>query len=190
MVALYACQIFDQYFHGVDRNDQLRGAGYGLVLHFKARKYTIKFFLGIIDILLSNAWLYYRWYNPKKRKEHRAWMNDLADDMLAFNPMGDPMHPTGGQHQQEKEKTPHTHTLKQFGICASTKRRYRAKCPMCSRGKKRRASQGCPDCNVALHPQCFEAWHRLSESERALKKRRHRRLSFHDDSAEEQRDLS
>ena len=143
-----------------------------------------------MDILLSNAWLYYRLYNPKKSKGHRARMNDLAEDMLAFNPMGEPMHPTGGQHQQEEKKTKNTHTLKRFFICASIKRRFRALCHMCSGEKQRRANRGCPDCNVALHPQCSEAWHSLSESERALKRPRLRRLNFYDESNEEHNDLS
>ena len=185
VVAPYCCQIFDQYFHGVDRNDQLRGSGYGLVLHFKARKYTIKFFLGIIDILLSNAWLYYRWFNPKKSTGHRAWMNELAIEMLNFNPLEEPVHPTGGQHRQEQQATPDTHTLKSFGVCPVKKRRFRAKCPVCSLERPRRSTQGCVQCNVGLHPECFDAWHRLSERERALKKRRHRRLSFHSEPDEE-----
>ena len=188
VTAPYCVQIYDQYFHGVDRNDQLRGGGYGLVLHFKAQKYTIKFFLGILDILLSNAWLYYRWYNPKKMKKHRAWMNEIAAAMLSFNPMNDPLHPTGKVPQEEK--TPHR--LKLFSVSARSKRRFRATCPMCSAEKEKvcKTVQGCPICRVPLHPACSEAWHGLSSAERAKKKRRYRELHFDDESDEESKDLN
>jgi len=43
--APFCAKVYDEYFHGVDRNDQLRGTGYGLALHFRAQKYTIKFLL-------------------------------------------------------------------------------------------------------------------------------------------------
>jgi len=61
----------DEYFHGVDRNDQLRGTGYGLALHFRAQKYTIKFFLGLLDVVLSNTWILWRNLHPKGREASR-----------------------------------------------------------------------------------------------------------------------
>jgi hypothetical protein len=173
------CQTFDAYFHGVDRNDQLRGSGYGLALHFKAHKYTIKFFLGIIDILLSNAWLYWRWYHQKKKKEHRWWVNNLADDMMCFNPLGEPVTPSGRQRQPQSRIE---HTLRRFRVSAKTKRRMRATCPMCSEEKRCRTTLGCPVCKVPLHPACSVRWHNLSETERLKKRQRLRNLFFEEQS--------
>ena len=64
--------LYDQYYHGVDRNDQLRGRGYGIATTFRAKKYTIKMFMGLLDITLSNCWIIWRILHPSAYKKHRV----------------------------------------------------------------------------------------------------------------------
>jgi hypothetical protein len=178
-----AAMMFDRYFHGVDRNDQLRGKGYGLALTFRAQKYTVKLFLGLLDIVLSNTWILWRFFHPKDHKKHRSWMNKLAAEMLVFNPDGDPEY--AGAPRAEGEAKHNSVPLAMGKRKRSGKEcaiRKQATCPMCSTAsgkRKRRTSFGCPECNVALCPgACHQQWHQLSETERKEKKPRKRTLEF------------
>lgn len=173
-------KLFDQYFHGVDRNDQLRGSNYGLALHFRAKKYTIKMFLGILDIVLSNSFIMWRILHPKDRKKHRVWFKRVAEELVAYNPNGDPVY---CKESSSGYRDVHALMPFQYGKArTSTKRleRKQADCPMCSTSlKRKRSSCGCVTCNVALHPgACTIAWHSLTPEDRKRKKPRHRKLYF------------
>ena len=176
-----AAQMFDKYFHGVDRNDQLRGSNYGLALHFRAQKYTVKMFLGMWDIVLSNSFIVWRILHPRDRKKHRSWWDQVARALLEYNPDGDPEYRPYGWRS-----VPKPHKLTPF--CRGNAHRSgnhrlerkQAECAMCSTTlKRRRSSSGCMDCNVALHPgSCSDSWHSLSPEERKKKKPRCRKLDF------------
>ena len=176
-----AAQVFDSYFHGVDRNDQLRGSNYGLSLHFRAKKYTVKMFLGLWDLVLSNSFIIWRILHPRDRKRHRKWFDQVARALLEYNPDGEPEYRMPGE---VKAKQPHLLTPFAFG--KATRRgnhgleRKQAECAMCStRLKRKRTTCGCQTCNVALcRGSCSDAWHALSPDERAGKKKRHRPLDF------------
>ena len=53
----YVALDFMKYFQGVDRNDQMRTQHYSLLLTFKCSKWTVKFFLGMLDMVLVNTWV-------------------------------------------------------------------------------------------------------------------------------------
>lgn len=176
-----AAQVFDSYFHGVDRNDQLRGSNYGLALHFRAQKYTVKMFLGMLDLVLSNSFIVWRILHPNDRKKHRKWFNQVARALLEYNPNGEPEY-----QPEDEEKATQPHPLTPFSFRKATRRgherleRKQADCAMCSTPlKRKRTTCGCSTCNVALcRGSCSDSWHSLSPDERSLKRKRHRPLDF------------
>ena len=157
-------KVYDSYFHGVDRNDQLRGCGYGLALTFRARKYTVKFFLGFLDVLLSNTWILWRSLHPKDIKEHAAWFNRLTDDFMTFNPLKDPV------YRSEKEKRSEGSHQQAPLAYGRDHRRKQADCPICTTSHKRkRTTMGCATCNVGLCSlKCFLQWHDKTPQKRSI----------------------
>ena len=176
-------EIFDNYYHGVDRNDQLRGPGYGLSLRFRAQKYTVKLFLGFLDIALSNAWILWRNVHPKDYKHHRQWMQRVAEDLIKYNPLGDPVYVQPLSEVPLADRHPN---VKLGFTRGGVKRRRQLLCQLCgstaNNGTRRRASSGCQRCNVVLHPWCHAKWHRLASPLRrkARVRRRRKALDFDD----------
>ena len=177
-----AASEFDRYFHGVDRNDQLRGEGYGLALCFRAMKYTIKMFMGLLDIVMSNSWIIWRVLHPKDRKRHRHWMNDLAAEMLIFNPDGDPVYRPRVSDADERHMCRPLAKTKRMRKGVEVMERKMGNCAMCSdlkNGIRHRSTMGCAECNVPLHPgRCHHDWHSLCNQQKRKKKTRRRSLLF------------
>ena len=171
-----AIQNFFQWFHGCDRSDQMRGPGYGTVGTFRASKYTVKFFLGCFDMVLANAWILWTTLHPlyKKKKMHRHWWLDLANQMMNYDRPVDFDAPpvTGTAHDQRK-----------FGMDAKGKRRRHYLCTPCAvKNTRKRTVTGCQECMVALcSPICSNEWHQWSVEERKRNKKRHHNLTFEDD---------
>lgn len=136
-------------------------------------------FLGILDIVLSNSFIMWRSLHPKDHKQHRAWFNRVAEELVAYNPNDDPVYckATASGYRDVHALTPFN-----YGKARTSKRlkRKQAECPMCSTSlKRKRSSCGCVMCNVALHPgACTRAWHSLTPEDRKRKKPRHRKLDF------------
>ena len=171
-----AAKVFDRYFHGVDRNDQLRGPGYGMATTFRASKYTVKMFMGLLDIALSNAWIMWRTIHPKDVKEHRKFYTDVTEFLLNWNPLNEPeIRPPVAE---EKAGTPGEHRVHKLAKQANGKRMAR-ECAMCHlNDTRKRSSRGCKACGVALckDGKCAEEWHKLSPN--ARKKVRKHPLPF------------
>ena len=189
VLALYVVDVYNKYFHGVDGNDQLRGDNYGICLTFRAQKYTVKFFMGIIDVVLSNAWILWRTVHPSQQKLHAKWINKLAELMLKYNPKNDPEYKRarGGSTKagQAQEVKMQLHRSRQLQI--RNGKRQRSVCPMCvSQGVKPTSSTvtyGCQECQVGLCPgQCHQQWHTMTATAQGkLKQRRHSLDFVHDD---------
>jgi hypothetical protein len=60
---------YNKYMGGVDRHDRLRSA-FSLCKKHKFKKYYVKLLLFIIDIGLTNSWIYYKMCNEQKCKEY------------------------------------------------------------------------------------------------------------------------
>ena len=185
--APHVAELYNAYYHGVDRNDQLRGRGYGLATTFRAKKYTIKMFMGLLDITLSNCWILWRTIHPSAYKKHREWLRRLAESMLLFDPLNEacvdsPLTAPGSGNDS------HSSVKLSFVTSKSGKRRRQmGVCPVCKSPNKRghRTSSGCRNCRVALcEGNCHHLWHTMSPEERRDKKKRFRRLSFGDDSSD------
>ena len=168
--APWIAKLFDMYFHGVDRNDQLRGRGYGLATTFRAKKYTVKMFMGLIDITMSNAWILWRTLHPKQVTQHRKFYKDVFEYLLQWDPL------------QEEEpgiappsECDHVHVLERLGVTPTGNPRQ-GNCPMCGTKStpRKRSSWGCFDCGVALHcGKCNNEWHMLTP--RTQRRKRPRR---------------
>lgn len=181
--APYIAELFDHYFHGVDRNDQLRGKGYGISLTFKAQKYTVKFFLGMLDVILSNTWILWRTLHPRERKRHGDWYERLFFLLLSHNPLDDPEFERQEFNPDEVVTINQLHTLVPFKKNPKTKKRYKSDCPVCSLSAKRvRTSWGCVSCMVGLCNSeargCSRRWHFMSPMERGKLKNRRPSLHF------------
>jgi hypothetical protein len=62
---------YNMYMGGVDRHDKLCST-FSLGKHHKFKKYFVKFMLFIINIALTNSWIYYKLTNPTKCKKSEA----------------------------------------------------------------------------------------------------------------------
>ena len=175
--APYCAEVYDQYFHGVDRNDQLRGDGYGLALCFRATKYTVKFFLGMLDVVLSNTWILWRNLHTKDAKKHADWFDSLTEEMLNFNPLDEPL------YQQPQSPESERHAVVNLAMVPTKiggQRRMLGDCAVCSApGKRKRTSFGCAICNIAVCAhQCHAHWHTSPPLARKLIKSRFKKLRF------------
>ena len=174
--APWIAKLFDQYFHGVDRNDQLRGKGYGLARTFRATKYTVKMFLGLFDIVLSNTWILWRNIHPKQYKMHRQFYRRVFAYMIDWDPLNERQEPipTG---------TPACgHTLRKLGKTKSGNPSH-GTCPVCKTPthQRKRTRFACPTCNVPLHAECTHKFHMLSPNSREKMTQRKRQLLFDSD---------
>ena len=169
---------FYEFFHGCDRHDQMKGPGYGVVLRFRARKYTVKFFMGMFDMVLANAWVLWVWLHPKDKKQHRKWFLDLADAMLRY---GRP----AGWTPCPRTPSDDEHRLRPFALdCTGVKRKVYdcAYCSVRAPGcKRRRTTSGCKKCMVALCPGCRSEWHKCTPEEQKARKKRRTALDFDSD---------
>ncbi len=57
------CQ-YNKYMGGVDKHDKLRST-FALGKHHKLKKYYVKLTLFLMDIMLTNSWIYYKLVNPE-----------------------------------------------------------------------------------------------------------------------------
>jgi hypothetical protein len=54
---------YNKYMGGVDKHDKLRST-FALGKHHKFKKYYVKLMLFLVDIALTNSWIYYKMVNP------------------------------------------------------------------------------------------------------------------------------
>ena len=86
--APHAAEIFDDNFHGCDRDGQLKARPYSLCLSFRAMKWPTKLFLGLVDMAMVNAWILWRELHPRDHKKHAWFYDTVANELLLFNPKG------------------------------------------------------------------------------------------------------
>lgn len=175
--APWIAKLFDLYFHGVDRNDQLRGKGYGLATTFRAAKYTVKLFMGLFDIVLSNAWILWRNIHTKQYKMHRQFYRNVFDYLIHWDPLKERQAPI-----PSTSKTTCDHILRRLGQTKSGNPSF-GTCPMCNTPthKRKRTRFACPTCNVPLHVECAHKFHGLSPTSQGKLTKRRRQLSFESD---------
>jgi hypothetical protein len=62
---------YNKYMGGVDRHDKLRST-FSLAKRHKFKKYYVKLLLFVMDVALTNAWIYYRMVNDNVKKNDQA----------------------------------------------------------------------------------------------------------------------
>ncbi len=56
---------YNKYMGGVDKHDKLRST-FSLGKHHKFKKYYVKLMLFLVDVTMTNSWIYYKLVNPIK----------------------------------------------------------------------------------------------------------------------------
>jgi len=60
---------YNSFMGGVDEHDKLRSA-FSLGKRHKLKKYYVKLLLFLVDVSLTNSWLYYKLVNEEKLKKN------------------------------------------------------------------------------------------------------------------------
>jgi hypothetical protein len=89
-------KMYQEYMGGVDRGDQLK-MQYGLVRSIVTFKPWMKLFIGILDIVLANAWVLFKLSNPDTTETHRGFLKHVAEGFLCLS--------RGGAEHVEYDKT-------------------------------------------------------------------------------------
>jgi hypothetical protein len=74
---------YNKYMGGVDRHDRLRST-FSLCKHLKFKKYYVKLLLFLLDVGLTNAWVYYKLCNEElcnKEVARADFFQALAEGM-------------------------------------------------------------------------------------------------------------
>jgi hypothetical protein len=80
-----AVKNYNQFMGGVDRHDHLRSS-FSLCKAHHFRKYYVKLFLFILDVGITNAWIYYKMCNGDNNKKYgtRAdFFQSIAESMVS-----------------------------------------------------------------------------------------------------------
>jgi hypothetical protein len=62
---------FNKFMGGVDKHDKLRST-FSLGTHHKLKKYYVELMLFLLDIVLTNSWIYYKLVNKDFTKKKEA----------------------------------------------------------------------------------------------------------------------
>ena len=62
---------YNKYMRGVEKHDKLRST-FSLSKHHKFKKYYVKLMLFLVDVAMTNSWIYYKLVNPDKCKKSEA----------------------------------------------------------------------------------------------------------------------
>jgi hypothetical protein len=69
VIAPVAIKNYNKFMGGVDHHDRLRST-FSLCKAHKLRKYYMKLFLFLLDVGITNAWIYYKMANPASSKKY------------------------------------------------------------------------------------------------------------------------
>lgn len=143
---------FNDNMQGVDRMDQFRSGCYAIATRFRTRKWWFKLFLGLMDIVIANAFIMYRYYHPEV--QHFTFAEDLAFGLLEADPFSE------GTDIDEKKDLGHVMGLFAYKEYKGKMQRLTYECAVCSTLENRkRTCYGCKTCCVPLHPMCFVVYH-------------------------------
>lgn len=156
-----ALELFCNNMGGVDANDHLCADYYSIANDQRCRKWTIKAFMGMIDITVANCWIIYRHLHPQSRKD--IFYRELYKSLLRR------------EDNQNRNARP-------VNFCDKPRQLKKSaggwitqcKCRQCN--SKSKSMHGCKGCNVALHKGCFHEWH---VGDKKVDGRRHK-LEFED----------
>jgi hypothetical protein len=87
IAAPVAIKYYNKFMGGVDRHDRLRSS-FSLCKVHKFRKYYVKLFLFLLDVGLTNAWIYYKLSNPESTNKYGSradFFQSVAEAMVNVN---------------------------------------------------------------------------------------------------------
>jgi len=151
---------YNKYMHAVDVFDQIRKL-FGCDVAHRTLKWTVRMFEIFWSIILAQSYNIYRhlWdRNPQKRLGHREFQASVISGLLGHHTVQPPV----------LAPVLHAHTMIQQPEGSrgdGSRRRKCLQCRMCPKsisGAKQypQTTYICQQCNVGLHPCCFDAYHR------------------------------
>lgn len=165
-----ACSAYNAFMGGVDKYDQIRTGYYGIEMHGRTSKWTVRAYEALFNMGLANAFAAFRYLNKglPSATDHANFLLRVAEELLNNIYV---------QEQRNLRRVPlriaddeliATHALQRYevGTGGAPNKRKRMCCVECPnkvdgrRDYSRRTTFFCVSCNVALHPECADAYHR------------------------------
>lgn len=166
-----AFAVYNQNMGGVDRFDQLRTGSYGVEMHGRCAKWTIRCYEALLNMAYANAYAAWKHTSaPNAEVNHSNFVFQVAEWMLnnVFHRNDDRLRRGGAA--PDRDHTLQRHEPGSDGSAGAGNRRKRGYCTMCEHPNrnKRRTTYYCGTCNVPLHPgACYEL-HKARHTELGL----------------------
>lgn len=162
---------YNMHMGGVDRYDQIRTGFYGVEMHGRCAKWTLRAYESLFNMALANAFAVFRYFAGEVGNfaNHHQFMLDVANRLLHNVYVQAPR--TRLQAAEQPPRNRHTLKRRESGTDVSRGaggRRKRSCCVNCRHipTDRRRTSYFCVECKVALHPACDAEYHsRLAEQD-------------------------
>jgi hypothetical protein len=82
-----AIKNYNKFMGGIDRHDRLRST-FSICKKHKFKKYYVKLFLFLLDVTITNSWIYYKLSNPEMKDKGGAratFYQELAESLVDPN---------------------------------------------------------------------------------------------------------
>lgn len=163
--------VYNQYMHGVDVFDQVRKL-FGVDLAHATRKYTVRVFEILFSMALGQAYNIHRTLHGGTNRllSHTEFKVQLIRGFVNHPVVRPPMIPEG--HEE--------HVLLQFPVGSygnGSQKRKRVSCRQCPNkvsgqlNHKRHTNWYCNRCKLGFHPDCFSAYHDVTNPRYVAPKR-------------------
>jgi hypothetical protein len=145
---------------GVDTHDQLRLSGYSLLKSLVFKVWYKVFYIGIVDMALTNAYILYNHLHPEEPISHLQFFTSVQDGLLhpeTFVPSG-----VGTRGANRRPSLSDEATERRRRAHHEIQRTERPReCVVCrNQGKRKRTSFECSFCDVGLCVDpCFGEFH-------------------------------
>lgn len=155
---------YNTHMGGVDRFDQIRTGFYGLEMHHRCTKWTVRAYESMFNMALANAFAVFRHFAGETgaTASHHDFLLEVASKFLRNVYVEGPRtrglatpRPIANRHTL-KRHPPGSDSARRAG-----NRRKRRCCVHCRHApaNQRRTSFFCVECGVSLHPQCDAEYH-------------------------------
>mgnify|MGYP001091187854 CR=1 FL=1 len=159
-----ACAVYNEFMGGVDKYDQVRTGYYGTEMSGRCAKWTTRLYEALVTMAMANGYALHRATRDEPMK-HWQYVLTIAEALM--NNVFTQQRDTRAARAELADEAGVVHTLKQHppGTAGVGNKRKRLCCVQCPnkvggrRDHKRRTQYYCPECDVALHPECSDLYH-------------------------------